>query len=313
MFKLNNKRKAALASIISNTVLVIAKLFVGVLTQSVSIISEAIHSGLDLLASFIAFFAVGVASKPADKQHQYGHGKFENVSGTLEAILIFIAAIWIIYEAYHKLLENSPVEQIGLGLLVMGFSGAVNWIISSYLKKVAQAEDSIALEADALHLRTDVYTSLGVFTGLLLIKLTGWAILDPVIAILVALLIIKEALELTKRAFLPLLDTRLDDADQAKIMDVLKIYAAEYIEFHKLRTRKAGAEIHIDLHLVVPKDWPIEKVHNLCNDIEAKLEQVFPNCHCLIHTEPCNDQCETDLKQCDSQQCPLLGTKPAGK
>lgn len=296
-------------SIVSNSILVITKLVVGLLTQSVSIISEAIHSGLDLVASLIAFFAVKVASKPADKQHQYGHGKFENVSGTIEAILIFIAAIWIIYEAYHKLLNTSPIEKIGLGLLVMGLSGTLNWLVSAYLKKVAYEEDSIALEADALHLRTDVYTSLGVFMGLLLIKLTGLAILDPVIAIFVALLIIKESFELTKRAFLPLLDTRLDDREQLKIIEVLQKFASDYIEFHKLRTRKAGAEIHIDLHLVVPKDWPIGKVHNLCNDIESKLVQVFPNCHPLIHTEPCNDRCDIVLNQCDSEQCPLLGKR----
>ncbi|KJS83892.1 MAG: cation transporter [Peptococcaceae bacterium BICA1-8] len=305
---MNKKTKAALVSIISNTVLVFAKLFVGIVTQSVSIISEAIHSGLDLVASFIAFFAVQIASKPADKEHQYGHGKFENVSGTLEAVLIFIAAIWIIYEAYHKLFDFNPVNQIGLGLLVMGFSGALNWVISSYLQKIAREEDSIALEADALHLRTDVYTSVGVFMGLLLIKFTGWSILDPIIAIFVALLIIKESLKLTKRAFLPLLDTRLEESQHRKIVEALQVYASDYIEFHKLRTRKAGAEIHVDLHLVVPKDWAIGKVHILCNEIELKLEEVFPNCQCLIHTEPCNDRCDNKTNLCESDECPLLGT-----
>ncbi|MDN5323197.1 MAG: hypothetical protein PWQ67_1651 [Clostridia bacterium] len=304
---MDKKSKAALISVASNTILVIAKLFVGMLTQSVSIISEAIHSGLDLVASIIAFFAVRIASKPADNNHQYGHGKFENVSGTLEAVLIFIAAIWIVYEAGEKLIYHRQIESIGFGLLVMGFSCILNWVISSYLSKVAKEEDSIALEADALHLRTDVYTSLGVFSGLLLIKLTGWGVIDPIFAILVALLIIKESWELTKKAFLPLLDTRLTESEHQKIVQVINAYADDYIEFHKLRTRKSGSEVHIDLHLVVPKDWPIEKVHNLCNDIEDKLEENFLNCHCLIHTEPCNDRCNQEINICEANPCPLLG------
>ncbi|MFZ5943323.1 MAG: cation diffusion facilitator family transporter [Bacillota bacterium] len=303
---MDKKSRAAFLSIISNTVLVVMKLFVGILTQSVSIISEAIHSGLDLAASFIAFFAVRVSGKPADKNHQFGHGKFENVSGTIEALLIFIAAIWIIYEGVHKLFKPVMIEELNLGLLVMAFSGGLNWVISNYLSKVAKEEDSIALEADALHLRTDVYTSLGVFMGLVIIKFTGWVVLDPIFAILVALLIIKESWVLTKKAFLPLLDTPLDEKEQQKVIEIIRTFSDNYIEFHKLRTRKAGSEYHIDLHLVVPKDWAIEKVHCLCNKIEEELETTF-NCHCLIHTEPCNDRCEGVQDNCNSHDCPLLG------
>jgi len=305
---MDKKTKAAMLSVVSNTILVITKLIVGIMTQSVSIISEAIHSGLDLVASFIALFAVRVSSQPADKDHQYGHGKFENVSGTIEALLIFIAALWIVYEAVEKLLIGNHVQGIGLGLLVMGFSGGLNWVISEYLIKIAKEEDSIALEADALHLRTDVYTSLGVFIGLIIIKITGLAVLDPIIAILVALLIIKEAWHLTQKAFLPLLDTSLSEEDNKKIIQIIREMSGEYIEFHKLRTRKACSEVHLDLHLVVPKDWPIEKVLNLCNTIEKKLENAFPNIHCLIHTEPCNDRCKND-SECLSEKCPLLSAE----
>lgn len=304
---LNKKSKAALISIFSNTFLVVLKLIVGIFTHSVSILSEAIHSGLDLIASIIAYFAVKIASKPADKDHQFGHGKFENVSGTIEALLIFIAAFWIIIEAVEKLFQKGSIEQVNLGLLVMALSGGINWLVSNYLQNVAKEEDSIALEADALHLRTDVYTSLGVCGGLLILKFTGWTIIDPVIAILVALLIIKESWELTKKAFLPLVDTRLKDQDLNQIIAIINTFNSQYIEFHKLRTRKSGSDIHIDLHLVVPKNWPIEKVHNLCNEIEDKLTKNLPGCLCLIHTEPCNNRCKLQGNDCYYDPCLLLG------
>lgn len=284
---MNKKIKAALLSVFSNSVLVILKLIIGLITNSVSIISEAIHSGIDLLASIIAFFAVRVSSKPPDYDHQYGHGKFENISGTIEALLIFLAALWIIYEAVRKFFIGGQIESFGLGIAVMGISALFNFLISSYLSKVAKEEDSIALEADALHLRTDVYTSIGVLIGLVLIYITDLYILDSIVAILVALLITKEAWKITRKAFLPLVDTRLSEEEEKKIINVIEKYSSEFIEFHSLRTRKSGSEIHIDLHLVVPKEWSIGKVHNLCNLIEQELKKYNANCYCLIHAEPC--------------------------
>ncbi|MHB1167656.1 MAG: cation diffusion facilitator family transporter, partial [Carboxydocellales bacterium] len=149
---------------------------------SVSVLSEAVHSGIDLVAALIAYFSVQKASEPADEEHPYGHGKIENVSGTIEAVLIFGAAVYIINESIHKLQVGGEVEGLGLGSVIMGISAIVNWIISSRLYKVAKETDSVALEADALHLRTDVYTSLGVLIGLVAIKITGLNILDPLFA-----------------------------------------------------------------------------------------------------------------------------------
>jgi len=174
-------------------------------------LSEGIHSGIDLLAAFIALLAVKVSGKPADSHHTYGHGKIENVSGTIEAALIFVAALMIIVKAIKKVQEiiggtGAHVADLGLGLglLIMGFSGIMNLIVSTKLMRVAKKTESVALEADALHLRTDVYTSVGVFMGLLLIRITGWVILDPIIALGVALMIFKTSFELTKKAFSPL-------------------------------------------------------------------------------------------------------------
>ncbi len=300
---MNNKKvKMAQLSVLSNTLLVLFKLVVGIAINSVSVISEAIHSGLDLLAALLALFAVRQSGKPPDEQHQYGHGKIENISGVIEAILIFIAAIWIIREAVHKLLVGARVETPVWGLIVMAFSGVVNYVISTMLMKTAKATDSVALEADAWHLRTDVYTSLGVAAGLILLLLTGYQILDPLIAIAVALLIIKASFDLTVKAFFPLLDTSLPSDEEEIIKQIIDDYGSQYISFHKLRTRKAGSERHIDLHLVVPETRTIAVSHELCDDIEKAVKDRFPGSHVLIHVEPCRngDDCLTCPEPCDS-------------
>jgi len=298
----NKKVKVAQLSVLSNTLLVLFKLVVGIAINSVSVISEAIHSGLDLLAALLALFAVRQSGKPPDEQHQYGHGKIENISGVIEAILIFIAAIWIIREAVHKLLVGARVETPVWGLIVMGFSGVVNYIISTVLMKTAKATDSVALEADAWHLRTDVYTSLGVAAGLLLLLLTGYQLLDPLIAIGVALLIIKASFDLTIKAFFPLLDTSLPSDEEETIKQIIDDYGTQYISFHKLRTRKAGSERHIDLHLVVPETRSIAISHELCDDIEKAVKDRFPGSHVLIHVEPCRngDDCLACPEPCKS-------------
>ncbi len=210
------KIRAAQLSIVSNVSLIIMKVFAGIITGSVSIISEAIHSAMDLLASIIAFFAVRISGKPADTEHPFGHGKFENVSGVIEALLIFGAAIWIVYEALDKLLHVGHMTYSGsftIGIIVMLISGVVNYFVSRHLYNVAKETDSIALEADALHLKADVYTSVGVGLGLLLIQFTGLYFLDPIIAILVALFIVREAYQMLLKAFNPLLDSSLNDEE----------------------------------------------------------------------------------------------------
>ncbi|SMB95692.1 cation diffusion facilitator family transporter [Desulfonispora thiosulfatigenes DSM 11270] len=303
------KSRAALLSILSNSLLTTLKLFVGIFTNSVSILSEAIHSGLDLVASLIAFFAIRIANKPADEDHHFGHGKYENVSGTIEALLIFVAALWIIYESLHKFFQGGQMQGFSLGIIVMGISALLNYIVSSHLYKVSISEDSIALEADALHLRTDVYTSLGVLLGIVIMYFTKWFFIDPLIAIIVALFIMKEAIEITKRAFNPLVDSSLDEEEEQAIREILIQHSASFIEFHSLRTRKSGSEIHIDLHLVVPKKWSIEKVHAVCSEIEENLKTKYTYCHCLIHAEPCTDVImkNEDCNSSEGKGCPYLG------
>lgn len=294
------KVKAAVLSVISNSILVTFKLIVGFSINSVSIISEAIHSGLDLLAAVLAFIAVSQSTKPPDKEHQFGHGKIENISGIVEALLIFVAALWIIWEASQKITTGSKVETPLAGLIVMGFSSIANLLVSSLLFKTARDTDSIALEADAWHLRTDVYTSLGVACGLGLLWLTRVHIIDPIIAIGVALFIIKASFDLISKAFSPLIDAKLPDDEEEIIRQVLMYYSSYFIGFHKLRTRKSGSERHIDFHLVFPKNHSIVASHELCDEIEREIQSKLGNAHVLIHIEPCreNEDCFSCPDKC---------------
>ncbi len=293
------KNRAATLSIGSNTVLIVLKLIVGITMQSVSVISEAVHSGLDLVAAVIAWFSIREAGKPADDEHRFGHGKIENVAGTIEAVLIFGAAIYIIWEAVGKLRSGVvEIESLGLGVAVMLVSSVANYFVSRHLLSVAVETDSVALEADAMHLRTDVYTSVGVLGGLAAIKLTGIALLDPIAAIVVALMIIKAAWDLTRTAFFHILDVKLPDDEEAKIHEVMESYTGRIIEYHKLRTRKAGHVRHIDMHLVVPKQMTVYAGHTLCDLITADIKNSLPYSHILVHMEPCPGGCDLCAVAC---------------
>lgn len=284
---MDRKVRAASLSILSNSVLVALKLIVGVMTGSVSIISEAAHSALDLVAALIAFFSVRVSGRPADKEHPFGHGKIENLAGTIEAVLIFVAAVWIIREAMHKLLnlKHHQVETVALGIAVMGVSTLLNIFVARYLFRVAKATDSIALEADAHHLSTDVYTSMGVFIGLTVIQFTGWQVMDPIVALIVAVMIIRVALSLTRKAALPLLDVQLPDSELNTIKQIIT-QTPGVLDYHKLRTRKSGPYRQVDLHILVPPDMHVDEAHNIAESIEEKMRDAFPDIHVITHIEP---------------------------
>jgi cation diffusion facilitator family transporter len=290
---MSKKTKVASLSIISNSLLIVCKFIVGIITGSVSIISEAIHSSMDLLAAIIAFLSVKISDTPPDEQHPYGHGKYENVSGVIEAILIFIAAGWIIYEAIKKLINATPVESIEIGSIIMLFSAIVNIIVSRRLYKVAKETDSIALEADALHLKADVFTSLGVGIGLLMIWVTGWYILDPIVAILVAIFILRESFILLKNAYSPLLDVKLPDNEIEIIEASILKFTNGDIKYHQLRTRKAGFYKYVDLHLEVPQMLTVAESHEICDKIECDIESKIKNIEVHIHVEPIEKEADS--------------------
>lgn len=283
---MNRKVKVSLISIISNSILILFKVIAGILSGSVSIISEAIHSSMDLIASLVAFYSVKESSKPADKDHPYGHGKIENISGIFEGILIFVAAGMIIFEAIKKITSPSSIEDVNIAIAVMLFSAFVNFLVSRKLYKVSQEEDSMALEADALHLKTDVYTALGVGLGILLIKITGVSILDPVVAILVSMLIIKEAFELCKNALGYLIDTKLPDEDEAKIKSIIEQNKDKFIDYHKLKTRKSGNMKHIDFHITVAPDLTVSEAHNIIAILKKEMCDSLKNTRVNIHLDP---------------------------
>ncbi len=282
---MNKKVSIARLSVASNTLLIAIKLAVGLISGSISILSEAIHSFMDLLAAIIAFFSVRVSDTPADETHPYGHGKFENISGVVEALLIFVAAFWIIYEAVKKMIDPEPIGSLWLGFGVMTVSAIVNAFVSARLYKVAKETESIALEADALHLKTDVLTSVGVAVGMALIWITGYHILDPIAAILVALLILKESYDLLKKAYGPLLDVALPAGELDRITRVLENHCSDAISYHELRTRKAGNRRYIDFHLNLRPEMTVKEAHDICDLIEADILKEIPNCEVTIHVE----------------------------
>lgn len=292
------KERVALLSVVSNSALVTMKLVVGLLIGSVSIISEAIHSGVDLLAAIIALFSVKNSSTPADSKHPFGHGKIENISGTVEALLIFVAAGWIIYEAAKKITNPEPIEALGWGVGVMLISVAVNIVVSEMLFKVGRETDSIALQADAWHLRTDVYTSAGVMASLALIWLAhgvfpdmdfDW--MDPAAAIGVALLIIKAAYDLTMQSAKDLLDVTLPAEEEEWIR--LRILAQRPVihGFHQLRTRKSGHFRFVEFHLKVDPQMTVLSSHDITEEISNSIETRFPGTSVTIHVEPCDGDC----------------------
>jgi cation diffusion facilitator family transporter len=292
------KTLVAAFSVISNTFLVLVKITVGLLIGSVSVISEAIHSGVDLAAAIIALLAVRASGKPADSDHPFGHGKFENISGTVEALLIFLAAIWIVYEAVTKLLHPHPLEAAGWGAAIMLLSAIMNIIVSGTLFKVGKATESMALQADAVHLRTDVWTSAGVMCGLACIFLgkkllpgvnLQW--LDPAAAIGVALLIVKAAYDLTMQSGRDLLDTALEPGEVEWIRKLISKHVPPICGYHRLRTRKAGADRFVEFHLIVKGNMTVEASHDLTDDLEKHIEEKLKHTSVTIHIEPCNGYC----------------------
>jgi len=298
----NTKTGAAGLSVLSNTLLILLKLVAGILSGSISIIAEAIHSGIDLVAAVIAFISLRIAGKPADREHPFGHGKVENVSGTIEAGLIFVAAGFIVYEAVGRIIAEAMVEYLSIGIAVMAISVVVNILVSRHLLRIARETDSIALEADARHLTTDVYTSLGVLAGLVAVQITGLNILDPIIAIGVSLFIVKTAYNVMRKSFPHLIDVRLPEEEEALIATCIKEHFGMLVGFHELRTRKAGSERYIELHMIMARDASIERAHNLCDHLEEDIKLKLPNCHVTIHVEPCERDCDSCPDSCPWDQ-----------
>ncbi len=280
--------KAAKLSIFSNSSLIILKLIAGIITNSFSIISEAIHSMSDLLASFIAFFAVKKSAMPADKDHAFGHGKYEDFSGLIEGTLIILAGLYIVYEASKKLIAHTqPQISVDLAIYIMLFSVVINALVSCHLFKTAKKTGSIALFADAEHLRTDIYTSLGVVVGLFLIKITNIHILDPIIALIVAVLILQAGYSICRKTVSNLLDESLSEKEEQEIIYAINLLKSNCeFEIDKLKTRKSGVRKNIEITICVNGDMSVKDSHKFCNEVENILSEKIGNTETIIHIEP---------------------------
>ena len=279
-------------SLVVITGLIALKIGVAVITGSISILAQAADSFLDLFAIIVTFFAVIVATKPADEEHPFGHGKVENIAAVVQATLIFTAGGLIIYSAVRRIILGTTIELTEAGIGVMLVSIVVSIFLSRHLLKVARATDSIALEANARNIAVDVYSATGVLVGLAVIRFTGLNILDPIIALLVAMLILKAAYDVMRKSFSGLVDVKLPKAEENVIKSSITEYLGELVGFHALRTRKAGNQRYIDLHLVMPKRVNLAEAHQLCDQLEQDIKNRLQNTNVIIHVEPCDEKCE---------------------
>lgn len=276
--------------------LFLLKVAVAIITGSISIWAQAVDSSLDIFAAVITFLSVGFSTKPPDREHPFGHGKAENIAAGIQAVLLFGAASSIIYAAVLRLINGEVIKLTEAGIGVMLVSLVTSILLSRYLFKVGRATGSVALEASAHNLTGDIYSTAGVLVGLAVVRLTGLVILDPILAIIVSLLILRATYKVGRMAWGGLIDVRLPKEEEEQILTAIREQATQLVGFHDLRTRKAGSHRYIDLHLVVPRKQSVEKAHRLCDHLEKEIKNRLPNADVTIHVEPCSTECG---------QCPL--------
>jgi cation diffusion facilitator family transporter len=281
------KTRAAALSIASNATLIALKIAAGAITGSIAIITEAVHSSIDLLASVIAYFSVRKADEPADESHPYGHQKVENLAAAIEGMLILVGAGIIVYESVRRLSGVAEVESLGVGIAVIGFSAVANLGVSSYLYRRAGATDSPALEGDAAHLRTDAMTSAGVLVALVLVEITGAQELDPITALLVAAAIVFAGVRILSRSSRVLVDEALPQDELDAVRRAIAEYGSEeVVGFHKLRARRAGSRRYVDLHVQFRDGTALRRAHEIAHLLQGEIRARLRGADVLIHLEP---------------------------
>lgn len=281
------RARAAAVSIASNCLLIVLKLVAGALTGSIAIITEAVHSAIDLMASIVAYVSLRKAEEPADDSHPYGHEKAENVAAGIEGMLILVGAGVIVFESVRRLMDPAPLQALGIGIGVLAFSAVTNIVVSTYLYRQAERTGSAALEADGAHLRTDAMTSIGVLVGLVLVEVTGLDVFDPIVALLVAVAIVVAGIRILTRSSRVLMDEALPaDELEAIRVAVAGHGAAEVAGFHKLRARRAGPRSYVDLHVQFVSGTSLERAHEVSHELQAAITALLPGADVLIHLEP---------------------------
>jgi cation diffusion facilitator family transporter len=259
------------------------------LTGSVGLLSDALESGVNLVTAVLALIILTVAARPPDDEHAYGHDKAEYFSGGVEGTLILVAAGTIIVSAVGSFFNPRPLEQLGVGLGVSVVAALCNWVTSRVLLRAGEEHDSMTLTAGAHHLLADVWTSGGVVVAVAIVALTGWQPLDPLIAIAVALLILRSGLRLVRQAISGLMDTSLPPSELAQVINILEKYSSQKVQYHALRTRQSGAQRFVTVHIQVPGAWSVQKGHGLLEEIERDLRQALPPVSVITHLEPVED------------------------
>jgi cation diffusion facilitator family transporter len=265
-----------------------------VLTGSVGFMSDAIESLVNVVGAVMALSMLTVASRPADEGHRYGHGKAEYFSSFFEGSLIFAAAVGIGIAAVERLFQPRPLEQIGLGMAVSAAASVINLAAALIILRAGRRHQSISLEANAKHLLTDVWTSAGVIVGVGAVALTGWHVLDPIIALAVAANIVATGVGIVRSSVSGLMDSALPEADERRVQAVLDRYATDGVQFHALRTRQAGARRFVSVHVLVPGQWTVQRGHHLLERIEADVRQALPGVTVFTHLESLDDPASWD-------------------
>ncbi len=278
--------RAAALSFFSNLFLLILKLVVGLISGSIAVLSDAMDSGEDLVASAAALFSVSIAHRPADLEHPYGHGKVETLAAAVEAGVISLGGVFITYQAVARIIHGGQDVDVGIGLMAMAVAAVLNTLVSQVVGRAARATESLALASDAKHLQTNVVQALAVFTALVLVQVTGINLFDPIVALVLAGYLWFAAFGLLRNAVAEIMDVRLPEDEERHIRGTILEHHAEVRGFHHLRTRRSGRTRYVELHLLVDPSRTIQEVHNLCDHLESDIREHLPYAVITIHTEP---------------------------
>lgn len=306
--------RAAGLALAAVTGLFIVKAVVGIITGSISVWAQAADSSLDIFAVVITFLTVGYSTKPADQEHPFGHGKAEDIGAGLQALLLLIAAGLIIYSAVRRIISDTTIELTEAGIAVMLVSMITSIFLSRHLFRVSRATGSVALEANANNILSDIYSTAGVLVGLTIVRVghlfdAHLDIIDPILAIAVSALILRAVYRVGRIAIRGLTDVQLPKDEQEVLMSILMEHSQQFVGVHRVRTRHSGNQHHIDLHMVMPKGISVERAHSMCDHLEEDIGKKLTNASVTIHVEPCDNTCS----QCKVTGCDLRKESTAGR
>jgi cation diffusion facilitator family transporter len=298
----STRKGSVILALIVVLFLIILKVVVAIITKSISITAQATDSLLDLFAIGVAFFAVRLASEPADEEHPFGHGKIEGMASVIQGILIIAAVVFIVYAAIDRIINKTPLEFTVSGIGVMAVSVIASIFLSRHLQRVAKVTGSTMVDALAKNINADIFSAAGVLAGLIVVQFTNIIVLDSVIALVMSVLILRSAYQVGRRSFVELTDTRLPKDEHDMLLKLIREHLDQFPGFHDVRSRRAGSQRFIDLHLVMRRNTSVEEAHEMCDHLEQDIRKHFPDASIVIHVEPCSSD---DCRLCIIARCDL--------